>query len=94
VFDAVSPAAGAADMVLSLLFDPERAARLVQQHALDPSQPSLESVLDRTIAAVFAPAADPYHAEIARAVQRGHGGGADGTGRGPGAAAGAGRSRR
>jgi hypothetical protein len=70
VFDAISPAAGAADMVVSLLFDPERAARLVQQHALDPSQPSLESVLDRTIAAVFAPAADPYHAEIARAVQR------------------------
>jgi hypothetical protein len=70
VFDAVSPAAGAADMVLSLLFDSERAARLVQQHALDPEQPSFDAVIDRTLAAVFAPAADPYQAELGRAVQR------------------------
>jgi hypothetical protein len=70
VFDAISPAAGAADLVLALLFDPERAARLVQQHALDPAQPSLEAVIDRVLAAVFAPASEPYHAELGRAVQR------------------------
>jgi hypothetical protein len=70
VFDAIAPAAGAADMVLALLFDPQRAARLVQQHALDPAQPSLEAVIDRILTAVFAPASDPYHAELGRAVQR------------------------
>ena len=41
VFDAISPAAAAADMVAQLVFNPERAARLVQQHALDPSLPGL-----------------------------------------------------
>jgi len=70
VFDAISPAAGAADLVLSLLFDPQRAARLVQQHALDPAQPSLEAVIDRVLSAVLAPSTDPYHAELGRAVQR------------------------
>src|SRR5690606_6747935 len=45
VFDAVSPAASAADMTLSLLLDAQRAARLVQQKALDTSLPGLEDVL-------------------------------------------------
>ncbi|HEX9164727.1 MAG TPA: zinc-dependent metalloprotease [Gemmatimonadales bacterium] len=70
VFDAISPAAGAADLVLSLLFDPQRAARLVQQHALDPAQPSLEAVIDRVLSAVLTPSTDAYHAELGRAVQR------------------------
>ncbi|HEX8242510.1 MAG TPA: zinc-dependent metalloprotease, partial [Longimicrobium sp.] len=34
VFDAVSPAASAADMTFGLLLDPQRAARLVEQHAV------------------------------------------------------------
>src|SRR5699024_1273815 len=54
-FDAVSPAAAAAGMTLSLLLDPERAARLVQQHALDPSLPGLLDVLERTRDAVLRP---------------------------------------
>ena len=71
VFDAVSPAASAADMSLGLLFDPQRAARLVEQHALDPSLPDLSEVLQRTSTAVFASAGpDPYRQAIARAVQR------------------------
>ncbi len=71
VFDAVSPAAEAANMTFGLLFDPQRAARLVEQHALDRSLPGLGEVLERTAAAVFAsPGADPYHRELARAVQR------------------------
>jgi hypothetical protein len=71
VFDAITPAAGAADLVAALLFDPERAARLVQQHALDPAQPGLETVIDRTLEALFGPdPADGYQAEIGRAVQR------------------------
>jgi hypothetical protein len=71
VFDAVSPAASAADMTFGLLLDPQRAARLVEQHSLDPSLPDLREVLDRTSAAVFADSdTDPYHREVARAVQR------------------------
>lgn len=71
VFDAVSPAAAAANMTFGLLFDPQRAARLVEQHALDRSLPGLGDVLDRTVAAVFAdPGEDAYHRELARAVQR------------------------
>ena len=70
-FDAVSPAASAADITLSLLLDPERAARLVEQRALDPRLPGLDQVLDRTAEALWAfPAADPYRAEIRRTVQR------------------------
>ena len=71
VFDAVSPAASAADMTFGLLFDPQRAARLVEQHALDRSLPDLEEVLARTQATVFAdPGPDAYRRELARAVQR------------------------
>jgi hypothetical protein len=71
VFDAVSPAASAADMTFALLFDPQRASRLVEQHALDPALPGLDEVLERTATAVFAPAAgDGYRRELARTVQR------------------------
>jgi hypothetical protein len=71
VFDAITPAAGAADLVVGLLLDPERAARLVQQQALDPSLPGLDQVLRRLIGQTFGPTpADGYHAELARAVQR------------------------
>ena len=71
VFDAVAPAASAADMTFGLLLDPQRAARLVEQHSLDPSLPDLREVLDRTAAAVFDNAdADPYHRELGRAIQR------------------------
>ncbi len=71
VFDAVSPATSAADLAVGFLLNDERAARLVEQHALDPKLPGLEDVLDRLIAATFdlAPA-DGYQAEIGRAVQR------------------------
>ena len=71
VFDAVSPAASAADMTFALLFDPQRAARLVEQRALDRSLPDLDEVLTRTTSTVFAdPGPDHYRRELARAVQR------------------------
>ncbi|MGH7465253.1 MAG: zinc-dependent metalloprotease, partial [Longimicrobiales bacterium] len=71
VFDAVAPAASAADMSLSLLLNPERAARLVQQKALDSSLPRLEDVLGTTTRAIMEPrAADSYEREIARVVER------------------------
>jgi len=71
MFDAISPAVVAADLVISNIFDRERAARMVEQHALDPSIPGLDDVIDQVFAATFdAPAAGPYEAEIARSVQR------------------------
>jgi hypothetical protein len=71
VFDAVSPAAAAANMTFALLFDPQRAARLVEQHALDPALPGLTWMLAQADLVVFAdPGDDPYRRELARAVQR------------------------
>jgi hypothetical protein len=71
VFDAVAPASAAADMVLALLLHPERAARLVQQQALEPALPGLDDVLERTATALFAPTfTEGYEAEINRAVER------------------------
>jgi hypothetical protein len=72
VFDAIEPAVAAADLSAGLLFDPVRAARLVQQHALDPALPGLDAVLTQVTRTIFDPAdpRDGYYAEIARAVQR------------------------
>jgi len=70
-FDAVAPAVVAADHTVSQLLDPERAARLVEQKALDPALPGLDDVLDRLLAATSqAKTASTYEAEIARAVDR------------------------
>ncbi len=50
VFDPVAAAETAADIVASLLLHPERATRLVNNHARNAQQPALEEILDRTIA--------------------------------------------
>jgi hypothetical protein len=69
-FDAVSPAVTAADITVSLLLNPQRAARLVEQSALDRSLPGLEWTLNRLIERTFAARpADAYHAEIDRGVE-------------------------
>jgi len=70
VFDAISPAAAAADMVAQLLLNPERSARLVQQHALDASQPGLAEVVDSALGIARVEPEDTYLAAISRAVQR------------------------
>ncbi len=71
VFDALSPAAVAADLSVALLLHPERAARLVEQHALDSSLPGLGDVLDRLIDDTFgAVTHSDYEAEVSRLVQR------------------------
>jgi hypothetical protein len=71
IFDAITPAVVAADMVLGNIFNAQRGARLVQQHALDPSLPGLEQVIDQVVEATFgAQTANAYEAEVARAVQR------------------------
>ncbi len=70
-FDAIAPAVVASELTLSFLLDAERAARLVEQRALDPSLPGLTQVLDVLDGATFdAATANPYEQEIARSVQR------------------------
>ena len=70
-FDTVSPAVVGAAHVFGELLTPARAARLVQQHALDDSLPSLEEVMHEVLQASFlAEAGTAYEREIARAVQR------------------------
>jgi hypothetical protein len=70
-FDAITPAVILAQHVISQILDPERAARIVEQHALEPSLPGLEEILDRISTATFgARPANPYEAEVKRAVER------------------------
>lgn len=71
VFDSLGAAATAAEMALSGLLQPERAARLVDLHRRGPDLPSLEEVLGRVVEKEFAgpEPADPRLAEIRRTVQ-------------------------
>jgi hypothetical protein len=71
VFDAVAPASAAADMTLTFLFHPERAARMVQQKALQPDLPGLTEIVDGVVENVFGVRfRDGYDAEVNRAVER------------------------
>ena len=69
-FDAVSPAVSAADLTVGLILNPERAARLVEQNAMDRSLPGLQWTLDRLMSATFGrDQGDPYLAEIDRGIE-------------------------
>jgi hypothetical protein len=71
MFDAVSPAVTAADHVVGTLLASDRAARLVEQKALDPTLPGLEDVIDALFTASFgATTRSAYEAEVKRAVER------------------------
>jgi hypothetical protein len=71
MFDAVSPAVVAADHVLGYLLANDRAARLVEQKAIDPTLPGLEDIIDALFAGTFnASTSSPYEAEVRRAVER------------------------
>jgi hypothetical protein len=52
-FDPVGAAESAAGMTVGLLLNAERAARLVEHHAEDATQPSLDEVIDRLVGATF-----------------------------------------
>ncbi len=69
--DPLGAAATAADMVVTALLQPERAARLVDFHRRDPAQPGLEAVLGVVIDRVFdaTAATAPRLEEIRRVVQ-------------------------
>ena len=68
-FDALAPAEAAARHTLQFLFNPERAARLVEFHARDAENPGLGDILDAIVGATWkAPRAAGYTGEIARVV--------------------------
>jgi len=68
-FDALAPAEAAAQHTLQFLFNPARAARLVEFHARSASNPSLEEVLDAVLMTTWkAPRGADYVGAIARAV--------------------------
>jgi hypothetical protein len=52
-FDALGPAESAAQHVLQFLFNPERAARLVEFHARDSASPGLDEVIDAMLKATW-----------------------------------------
>ena len=71
VFDPITPAVVASDLVISGLLTPDRASRLVAQRAINPQLPGLEDVIDRLVATIFdARPATPYETEINRAMER------------------------
>jgi hypothetical protein len=69
-FDPVAAAASAADLTLALLFDPQRASRLVEYHARDVGDPGLDEVLTDVLKATWqAPRASGLAAEVQSAVE-------------------------
>jgi hypothetical protein len=70
-FDPISPASIAADVTIGFVLQPDRAARMVAQHAIDPSLPGLSDVIETLRKATFEGAtATPYEEEIRRAEAR------------------------
>jgi hypothetical protein len=68
-FDALAPAEAAAQHTLQFLFNPERAARLVEFHARNSENPGLQEVLDAIVAATWkTPHEESYKGRIANAV--------------------------
>jgi hypothetical protein len=68
-FDAIAPAESAAQHTLQFLFNPERAQRLLEFHALDAQNPSLDEVLDAVLNATWkSPHARGSAGEIANTV--------------------------
>jgi hypothetical protein len=70
MFDVITPAVVLADHTFGNILDNSKAARLIQQSAVDTSLPGLGEVIDQVLGSVFgATAANPYEAEISRAVE-------------------------
>ncbi|HXG66121.1 MAG TPA: zinc-dependent metalloprotease [Blastocatellia bacterium] len=71
VFDPIGAATIAADLAVSGLLEPNRAARLLEFHARDRRNPDFKEVVDALIARAWKGAApkSEYNAAIARAVQ-------------------------
>jgi hypothetical protein len=71
-FDAVAPAAASSRHTMRALLQPDRAARIVEQHALHSAQPGLGAVLDSILRHSYPAhrAEDGYEAELERSVER------------------------
>jgi hypothetical protein len=70
-FDPLAAAECAANLTVGLVLHPERAARLVEHHARDHSQPGLGEVIDKLLAATWKARAEAgYPGEIRRAVDQ------------------------
>ena len=70
MFDVITPAVVLADHTFGNILDNSKAARLIQQSAVDPTIPGLGEVIDGVFGSVFgATTANPYEAEISRAVE-------------------------
>jgi hypothetical protein len=68
-FDPIAAADSAADLTLELLFNPERANRLVQYHAEDAAEPSLQDVIEATLGSTRVPdGTSGLELEVKRAV--------------------------
>lgn len=65
-FDEVAPAESVSGAVMSFLFHPQRATRLVQQQALDPDQLGLMDVIRTIRDQVMTETSNGYHAELQR----------------------------
>jgi hypothetical protein len=69
-FDALAPVEAAAQHTLQFLFNPARAARLVEFHARDKNYPGLEEVIDAILAATWkADIGAGYSEEVGRVVR-------------------------
>ena len=70
-FDPIAAATICADFAVSGLLDPNRAARLIEFHSHNNSNPDFKEVIDALIAATWKTAVpkNAYHAEIGRSVQ-------------------------
>jgi hypothetical protein len=70
-FDPLSPASIASDVTIGFVLELDRASRVLAQHAVDPSLPSLEEIIDRLIKATFdATTVSAYEAEVRRTEER------------------------
>ena len=70
-FDPINPAAVAADVTIGFILQPDRAARMEAQFAVDQSLPGLGEVIDRLIKATFdQPTSGTYEAAVRRAEER------------------------
>ncbi len=70
-FDVLAPASIASDITIGFVLEPDRAARIVEQHLLEPTLPGLEEVIDRLTTAAFGgEASSPYEEAILRVTQR------------------------
>ena len=70
-FDPVNPASIAADVTIGFILQPDRAARMVAQYAVDQALPGLGEVVDKLVKATFdATTSGTYEAEVRRATER------------------------